>query len=88
MPQQDLALQDGWVNRIWQDLQPTSGRLSSTLLITLASVLTLLVLMTFQMPFASLGLYFVFLVGRDSPAVSQLASPVGSDRSRLIPAPE
>jgi multidrug resistance protein MdtO len=70
MPQQDLALQDGWVNRIWQDLQPTSGRLSSTLRITLASVLTLLVLMTFQMPFASLGLYFVFLVGRDSPAVS------------------
>ncbi len=59
-----------WAARIWQDLQPTPGRVSATLRITLASVLTLLVLMTLQMPFASLGLYFVFLVGRDSPAVS------------------
>ena len=59
-----------WTSRVWEDLQPTPGRMGATLRITLASVLTLLVLMTLQMPFASLGLYFVFLVGRDSPAVS------------------
>ena len=36
----------------------------------LASVITLLLVMTLRMPFAGLGMYFVFLVGRDSPAVS------------------
>ena len=59
-----------WTDRIWQDLQPSPGRMNATLRITLASVLTLLVLMTLRIPFANLGLYFVFLVGRDSPAVS------------------
>jgi multidrug resistance protein MdtO len=66
----NLSAYDLWINRIWQDLQPTPGRVSASLRITLASVLTLLVLMILQMPFASLGLYFVFLVGRDSPALS------------------
>ena len=59
-----------WARRIWEDLQPTPGRLNATLRITLASIIALLVLMTLRMPFASIGLYFVFLVGRDSPAVS------------------
>jgi multidrug resistance protein MdtO len=59
-----------WSTRIWQDSQPTPGRLKIALRITLASVLALLVLMTLRMPFASIGLYFVFLVGRDSPGVS------------------
>jgi multidrug resistance protein MdtO len=59
-----------WSRRIWEDLQPTPGRLNATLRITLASIIALLVLMTLRMPFASIGLYFVFLVGRDSPAVS------------------
>jgi multidrug resistance protein MdtO len=63
-------MQSLWVRRIWEDLQPTPGRLNATLRITLASIIALLVLMTFRMPFASIGLYFVFLVGRDSPAVS------------------
>jgi multidrug resistance protein MdtO len=44
--------------------------MNATLRITLASVLTLLVLMSLRIPFANLSLYFVFLVGRDSPAVS------------------
>src|SRR5262249_61390194 len=34
------------------------------------SILTLLALLILQAPFASLALYFVFIVGRDSPAVS------------------
>src|SRR5271168_1411968 len=58
------------MDRLWQDLEPTPGRLNSTLRIVLASVITLLLLMTLRMPFAGLGMYFVFLIGRDSPAVS------------------
>jgi multidrug resistance protein MdtO len=59
-----------WAERVWQDLQPGPGRLSGTLRIVLASVLTLLALLILQSPFASVALYFVFIVGRDSPAVS------------------
>jgi multidrug resistance protein MdtO len=59
-----------WAERVWQDLQPSPGRLSGTLRIVLASVLTLLALLILQAPFASVALYFVFIVGRDSPAVS------------------
>ena len=59
-----------WVDRFWQDLQPTPGRLNGSLRIVLSTVLTLLLLMTLRMPSASVGLYFVFLVGRDSPSVS------------------
>ena len=59
-----------WTERFWQDLQPTQGRMNSSLRIVLASVITLLLLMTLRMPFAGLGMYYVFLIGRDSPAVS------------------
>lgn len=59
-----------WVERFRQDMEPTPERLNSSLRIVLASTITLLLLMTLRMPFASLGMYFVFLVGRDSPAVS------------------
>jgi multidrug resistance protein MdtO len=59
-----------WIDRFWQDLQPTPGRLSSSLRIVLATVLTLVLLMVLRMPSASLGLYYIFLIGRDSPAIS------------------
>jgi multidrug resistance protein MdtO len=59
-----------WIGRFVDDLRPTPGRLSSSLRIVLASVITLLLLMTLRMPFASLGMYFVFIIGRDSPAIS------------------
>ncbi|WP_263357291.1 FUSC family protein [Acidicapsa ligni] len=59
-----------WPQRIWMDLQPTPGRLSASLRIVLASIITLIVLHVFQVPFASIALYFVFIVGRDSPSVS------------------
>jgi multidrug resistance protein MdtO len=62
------------IHSFWEDLQPTPGRLKSTLRIVLASVLALIVLLVLQMPFASFGLYFVFLVGRDSPSVSLRSS--------------
>lgn len=64
------AILSGWINRVRQDLEPTPGRMNAALRIVLASVITLLFLMTLRMPFASIGMYFVFLVGRDSPAVS------------------
>jgi multidrug resistance protein MdtO len=59
-----------WIERLWQDLKPTPGRWSGALRIVLASVITLVLLMTLRMPFAGLGMYYVFLIGRDSPAVS------------------
>ncbi len=59
-----------WAGRIWQDLQPTPGRLSGTLRVVLSTVMTLLAVLILQAPFAAIALYFVFIVGRDSPAVS------------------
>lgn len=56
-----------WIHRFWQDLQPTPGRLNNALRITLATVIALILIMSLRMPFAALGLLFVFLVGRDSP---------------------
>ena len=64
------AQPSSWWQKFWQDQQPTSGRLNSTLRVVLASSLALILLQVLQMPFASIGLYFIFLVGRDSPAVS------------------
>jgi len=59
-----------WVERARQDLRPTPGRLSTTLRLMLATILTLLVVLVLQVPFASVALYFVFFVGRESPAIS------------------
>lgn len=59
-----------WADRVWDDLQLTPGRLNSSLRIVLATAITLILLMTLRMPLASLGLYYIFLIGRDSPSVS------------------
>ncbi len=59
-----------WLQRLWQDLQPAPGRLAVTLRIVLATVIALVVMMVLQMPFAAFGLYFIFLLVRESPAVS------------------
>src|ERR1700738_1558694 len=64
------AIPAEWTERFRQDLEPLPGRMNGTLRLVLASVITLLLVMTLRMPFAGLGMYFVFLVGRDSPAVS------------------
>ncbi len=58
------------MSKLWEDLQPTPGRLNGALRIVLATIITLLALLILQMPLAYLGLYYVFLVARDSPAVS------------------
>ena len=59
-----------WAKRIWHDLQPTPGRMSASLRIVLASIITLVFLMVLHVPFASIALFFVFIVGRDNPSVS------------------
>jgi multidrug resistance protein MdtO len=59
-----------WLQRVWQDLQPTPGRLSMALRMTLASILVLVLMLVLQMPYIAYGLYFVFLIGRESPSVS------------------
>src|ERR1700728_2057455 len=65
-----IGILSTWTERLWQDLEPTPGRWNGALRIVLASVITLLLLMTLRMPFAGIGMYFIFLIGRDSPAVS------------------
>ena len=55
---------------MWQDLQPTPERLGTSLRLVLATILTLVTLLILQVPYASVALYFVFFVERESPAVS------------------
>ena len=59
-----------WFQYWAQDLQPTPGRLNRSLRITLTSVLVLITMMVLQMPFVAYGMYAIFMVGRDSPAVT------------------
>ncbi|QNI33442.1 FUSC family protein [Alloacidobacterium dinghuense] len=59
-----------WLQYLTQDLQPTPGRLDGSLRITLTSVLVLITMMVLQMPFVAYALYVIFMVGRDSPAVT------------------
>ena len=69
---EDISFSDPtpWLQRVWQDLQPTPGRLSMALRMTLASILVLVLMLVLQMPYIAYGLYFVFLIGRESPSVS------------------
>jgi multidrug resistance protein MdtO len=59
-----------WTDAVLEDLQPTPGRMASALRIVLASVVALVLMEVLQMPFIAIGMYFIFLIGRDSPAVS------------------
>jgi multidrug resistance protein MdtO len=59
-----------WIDRFWQDLQPTPGRLGITLRIVLATILTLILVMTLRVPSGAFALYVIFLLVRESPAIS------------------
>ena len=59
-----------WYKWVVEDLQPTPGRLASSLRVVLSVVLALILLLVLQVPFVSLVLYIIFVVGRESPAVS------------------
>src|SRR5580692_8809393 len=67
---QDFSFPKPWLQRIWQDLQPTPERLSKALRMTLSSLLVLVLMLVLQMPYVAYGLYFIFLIGRESPSVS------------------
>jgi multidrug resistance protein MdtO len=51
-------------------LQPTPGRFASSVRVVLAVILALILLLVLQVPFVSLVLYLIFVIGRESPAVS------------------
>jgi multidrug resistance protein MdtO len=59
-----------WINQYWQDLQPTPGRLGTSLRIVLATIIALILMMTWQIPASAYGLYIVFMIARDSPSIS------------------
>src|ERR1700693_2734953 len=59
-----------WLDRFWRDLEPTPERLSKTLRMTLSSLIVLVLMLVLQMPYVAYGLYFIFLIGRESPSVS------------------
>jgi len=56
--------------KFWEDLQPTPGRLNSSLRIVLATIIALILMLVWQMPSIYIGMYFIFLIGRDSPSIS------------------
>ncbi len=68
------SLPRAWIKALLQDLEPVPGRMSSTLRVVLASVIALILMEALRMPFVSIGMYFIFLIGRDSPAVSLRSS--------------
>jgi multidrug resistance protein MdtO len=72
-----------WLHRFWQDLQPTPDRLSKALRMTFSSVLVLVLMLVLQMPYVAYGLYFIFLIGRESPSVS-LRTAFGSVAAILL----
>jgi len=59
-----------WLRAFWQDQQFTPERLKCVLRIVLSSVITLIAMLVWQMPFLSLGLYVLFFVLRESPVLS------------------
>jgi multidrug resistance protein MdtO len=59
-----------WYKWVVEDLRPTPGRLASSVRVVLAVVLTLILLLVLQVPFVSLVLYIIFVMSRQSPAVS------------------
>jgi multidrug resistance protein MdtO len=59
-----------WYRWLLEDLQPTPGRFASSVRVVLAVILALILLLVLQVPFVSLVLYLIFVIGRESPAVS------------------
>jgi multidrug resistance protein MdtO len=59
-----------WYRWVLEDLEPTPGRLTSSLRVVAAVLLAMVVLLVLQLPFVSLVLYVIFVVGLESAAVS------------------
>ena len=65
-----------WVQMAVADLAPVPGRLAITLRMVLATVVSLILLLVWEVPSAPVGLFFVFFVSRESPALSFRSSVV------------
>ncbi len=65
-----------WVQMAVADLAPMPGRLAITLRMVLATVVSLILLFVWQIPSAPVGLFFVFFISRESPALSFRSSIV------------
>ena len=63
-----------WYKWLLEDLRPTPGRLASSARVVVAVVFALILLLVLQVPFVSLVLYLIFVVGRESPAVTLRAA--------------
>jgi multidrug resistance protein MdtO len=63
-----------WLWGFAQDLRPTPGRLPKALRIVLVCLITVVAIMTFRLPFSTLGLFFIFLANRMNPALSLRSS--------------
>jgi len=63
-----------WLSGFVQDLRPTPGRMPKALRIVLVCLITVVVIMTFRLPFSTLGLFFIFLANRMNPALSLRSS--------------
>jgi multidrug resistance protein MdtO len=59
-----------WSRWFLDDLNPTPGRLASSARIVLTVSLAFTLLLILQVPFAPLSLYLIFVLARESPAVS------------------
>jgi multidrug resistance protein MdtO len=71
-----MAAALSWEQEIWEDLKPTPGRLNSSLRILASTIIALVLMLVLQLPFISLGLYFIFLIGRDTPSISLRTSVI------------
>src|SRR5271166_1932486 len=57
------------IRAFWQDQQPSAERIKCVLRIVLASVITLVCMLVWQMPYLPLCLYILFFVAHESPAI-------------------
>jgi multidrug resistance protein MdtO len=58
-----------WIQAFWRDQQPSEARIKCALRYVLGSVITLVAILVWQMPYLALCLYIIFFVAHDSPAV-------------------
>src|SRR5271167_96491 len=77
-----------WFQYLWQDLQPTPGRMGKALRMTFASVLVLVLMLALQMPYVAYGLYALFLLGQESPSVSLRSGTLAIVTMSLVVAAE
>jgi multidrug resistance protein MdtO len=74
MTMSSITTKRSWLSSFVEDLRPTPGRTSKAFRIVLVCVITVITIMTFRLPFSTLGLYFIFLANRMNPGLSLRSS--------------